>query len=352
MITFYPGPSKIYPETEHFVTEAFRSGILSMNHRSPAFMSMLGHTIDLLHLKLGIPVGYTICLVSSATECWEIIAQSLTDEQSLHLHNGAFGEKWCEYTQRLFDTVLSIPFGYDEWPASLPADKTSGVLCITHNETSNGTVIPDAALRKIRKQFKGLIAVDATSSLAGVNMEWELSDVWFASVQKCLGLPPGLGLLILSPDAVRKAGTLNERAHYNSLQFLLDNFSRNQTPYTPNTLGIYLLSKILEHIPSVSETSAALSERAEMLYSFFSDYPLLSPLVSDPEIRSPTVITLQGDKQAVARIKTEALKAGIILGNGYGKWKDITLRIANFPSITHEETAILKDFFRHFNEKS
>ena len=58
-------------------------------------------TITLLKEKLDIPKDYTIFFTSSATECWEILAQSLIVTRSFHIYNGAFGEKWYDYTLRL-----------------------------------------------------------------------------------------------------------------------------------------------------------------------------------------------------------------------------------------------------------
>ena len=78
MITFYPGPSKVYPQVADYAAQAVRDGIVSMNHRSAGFMAIVQETVWLLHKKLVIPPDYHVALVSSATECWEIVAQSLT----------------------------------------------------------------------------------------------------------------------------------------------------------------------------------------------------------------------------------------------------------------------------------
>ena len=78
MISFYPGPSRVHEEIPDYVKEAYREGILSINHRSEEFMSMSEKTISLLKNKLEIPKNYSVFYTTSATECWEIIAQSLS----------------------------------------------------------------------------------------------------------------------------------------------------------------------------------------------------------------------------------------------------------------------------------
>src|SRR5688572_22240560 len=99
MISFYPGPSRVHDEIPQYVKEAYKKGILSINHRSDGFMEISEKTIGLLREKLNIPKDYTVFYTSSATECWEIIAQSLVTKKSHHIFNGSFGQKWFEYTK-------------------------------------------------------------------------------------------------------------------------------------------------------------------------------------------------------------------------------------------------------------
>ena len=108
MITFYPGPSKVYPQVADYAADAVRQGIVSLNHRSAGFMELVKETVRLLHEKLAIPADYHIALVSSATACWEIVAQSLTAVSSLHPHNGAFGKKWAEYAYKIKLSLIRI----------------------------------------------------------------------------------------------------------------------------------------------------------------------------------------------------------------------------------------------------
>ena len=335
MITFYPGPSKVYPQVADYAAEAVRSGIVSLNHRSAGFMEIVKETVRLLHEKLVIPTHYHIALVSSATECWEIVAQSLTAETSLHPYAGAFGKKWAEYAHRIKPPVH-------------PGD--ADVLCIVQNETSNGTQVSMASLGQFRREFSGLIAVDAVSSMAGVAFDWSLADVWFASVQKCFGLPAGLAVLVYSPDALRRAQEIGETAHYNSLLFIHENFAKFQTPYTPNGLGIYLLMRVLQQVPSIAEIDALTKKRAADWYAFVEQYESdrFRLLVTDPVIRSDTVIAVAGLEADISAVKTAAQQAGIILGNGYGEDKNTTFRIANFPAITDGEIDRLRQFLRDF----
>jgi phosphoserine aminotransferase len=343
MITFYPGPSKVYPQVADYAAEAVREGIVSLNHRSAGFMDIVKETVRLLHEKLAIPADYHIALVSSATECWEIVAQSLTVQASLHPYSGAFGKKWAEYAYK-----LKPPIELNE----------ADVLCLVQNETSNGTQVTMETLAQFRRDFSSnegsaLIAVDAVSSMAGIQFDWTLADVWFASVQKCFGLPAGLAVLVYSPAALKRAQEIGENDHYNSLLFIHENFAKFQTPYTPNGLGIYLLMRVLQQVSPIAEVDAVTKKRSAAWYSFFEQEMNASPfrlLINNPAERSDTVIAVEGSEAAIKAIKQAAQQAGITLGNGYGDWKTTTFRIANFPAITDDEIETLKQFLLSFQQ--
>ena len=60
------------------------------------------------------------------------------------------------------------------------------------------------------------------------------------------------------------------------------------------------------------------------------------------EVRSDTVIVVEGNKDEIIKLKAKTEKEGLILGNGYGIWQDSTFRIANFPAINPVEIERLK----------
>ncbi len=345
MTTFYPGPSKVYPAVESYLQDAFSEGVLSLNHRSTAFMDIMRQTLALLHQKLNIPADYSIYFTSSATECWEIVAQSLTQNQSTHFYNGAFGQKWFEYSSKL----VSEPHGnrFDlEQSFSEHSISDSEIICLTHNETSNGTYISADILQKIRQNTKALIAIDATSSLGGVCLDWKVADVWFASVQKCLGLPAGMGIMVCSPTALARATEINDQRHYNSLLFIDANFKKHQTHYTPNTLAIYLLMRVLENIAPITDIDLLINKRASDWYKFIETETDWQLLIQNPAVRSPTVIAVSGTETQVKAMKQKCKEADVVLGNGYGDWKNNSFRIANFPAIESWEIEKLKAILR------
>lgn len=344
MITFYPGPSKVYPNIGTYMQEAFTDGVLSINHRSPQCMALTQSVITAIHQKLNVPAQYSIYFISSATEAWEIIAQSLTKHESIHYYNGDFGKKWAEYAKRLLPAVKTIKFDVNALPTFDNAvDENAEMVCITQNETSNGTQLRD--LTVFRQQYpNALLAMDVTSSLGGISLDWDSGDIWFASVQKCLGLPAGMALMICSPKALEKARIINDRNYYNSLLFIDENFQKFQTHYTPNVLNIYLLNKVLAEVENISIIDKRIKQQATDWYNFFNKFDAigLTYITQHAEIQSDTIIALEGSQAHIEAVKQQAKQAGIVLGNGYGNWKNTTIRIANFPAITQNEIDFLR----------
>lgn len=341
---FYPGPSRVYSNITGFIYEAYMDGVMSMNHRSAEFMELMELTKKELRQKLLIPEDYEIIFTSSSTECWEIIAQSLTQKGSQHFYNGSFGEKWASYAGKLVNTVTTH-FGINERLPTGDIAPDVDVLCVTHNETSNATQVSMQDLKMLRAENEGkIIAVDATSSMGGVVLDISLADVWFASVQKCLGLPAGMGLMILSPRAVQTAGRIGEHDHYNSLAWILENARKNQTAYTPNVLCIYLLYRTQQASKGIAYTETKLRQRMQSYTELFNGHETCSFLIQNEAVRSETVLALECSN--LEDTMREARARSIVLGNGYGPWKVSTFRIANFPAIKTKEVDKLMAFFK------
>jgi phosphoserine aminotransferase len=350
MISFYPGPSRIHDEIPRYTKDAHRKGILSLNHRSDDFMKISENVIGLLKQKLNIPKDYTIFYTSSATECWEIIAQSLITQKSYHLYNGAFGQKWFDYTKRICAGAENFSFQHNEvlHPAALQFG-TEGIICITHNETSNGTQVSTEIIRTIKKNNPNhLVAIDATSSMGGVNLDFAAADIWLASVQKCFGLPAGLGLMMCSPAAIECAKKINERNHYNSLSFMTAMMEKWQTPFTPNVLNIYLLMRVMEKAKHIDEIHKKTENRYHQWMDYFENKKTLRHLVENEEVRSFTVVPITATDELVTTLKLKARRKGIVLGEGYGELKTSTFRIANFPAIKKKEIKLLKEFLSRY----
>ena len=347
--SFAVGPARVVPAFPRYVREAYRSGLLSIHHRQEAFATLWKEMLQHAHEKLCIPPNYKIVSCASAHECWEIVAQSFTGRGSFHLCNGSFGQKWEELASALHKSCGKGMFGVEKHCSEAHVDwkKAPDLVACTHNETSNGTKLTNAVLEQLGASCQAksdvLLAVDATSSLGAMEIAWASVDICFASVQKGLGLPAGLALLVASPRAVERAYALKEKGHYNSYLHLLSASEASQAAYTPNVLNIYALMRTLKDRAPLGQLARLIKRRADAWYRFFleANYDLL---VDNVELRSDTVIALRGEPTKMARLLEDLRRDGLAISAGHGFWKKNTLRLGNFPAISAQEIATLRHY--------
>jgi phosphoserine aminotransferase len=350
-VTFAPGPSKVYDALPEYFHDAYQQGILSANHRSGVFMDMYRETERLFKEKLSIPMDYRLLFTSSATENWEIITQSLVQQASFHIYSGSFGKKWFGFAQHINQQTIGMVLDKNQEidPHALNISDEVDLIAITQNETSNATQVKNSVLEALSTTYPDkMLAVDTTSSMAGIYLDFSLADIWYASVQKCFGLPAGLGVLVLSPKAIEKVAAKGEHGRYNSLSFMLENAATYQTHYTPNVLGIYLLMRVLDDMPPIEQVQEKTAHRMKQLEDVVAASQSLDFLVTNEACRSRTVLGVSGEEGFVKEIKKAAEAQGMILGGGYGPLKATSFRIANFPAVTDEEFRRLLDFLKSY----
>ncbi len=351
MISFSPGPSKVYDQLPVYMKEAYEQGILSASHRSATFMNLYQETETLFKEKLHVPEDYKLLFTSSATENWEIIAQSIVEKASFHIYSGSFGKKWLNFAEHLNPDTASIKLDTETEVDvhNLEIGEQYDLIAITQNETSNATEVRQDLIKQVGEKYpEKMIAVDTTSSMAGIELDFTLADIWYASVQKCFGLPAGLGILILSPKAIEKCKSKGESGRYNSLSFILENAAKYQTHYTPNVFGIYMLYRSLQDRPEIQETDKITRSRMRKLEDTIAQSKKLMMLVQNPKTRSKTVMGISGKEEFIQDIKKSAEKAGMQMGSGYGPLKPTSFRIANFPAITDGEFEKLIKFLKEY----
>lgn len=351
MITFAPGPSKVYDALPQYMQDAYQQGILSANHRSSVFMNLYQETEKLMREKLNMPEDYKLLFTSSATENWEIITQSIVEKASFHIYSGSFGKKWLEYAKHIVPATGALKLEANQAldVAGLEIGEGFDLIAITQNETANATQVPMGVIAEIGEKYpEKMIAVDTTSSMGGIELDFSLADIWYASVQKCFGLPAGLGILVVSPKAIAKAEQKGERGRYNSLNFMLENAAGYQTHYTPNVFGIYLLNRVLRDLEEIQHVDERLRARMLKLETAVAQSDKFRLLVDNELTRSTTVLAVAGSEELIAAVKKAAEKEGMQLGSGYGPLKPTSFRIANFPAITDAEFDRLIGFLKSY----
>ncbi|MFN8334680.1 MAG: aminotransferase class V-fold PLP-dependent enzyme [Cyclobacteriaceae bacterium] len=351
---FTPGPSQLYVTTEDHARKAFKELIPSLSHRSKQFEEISRSATEGLRTLLNIPGDFSIVFTGSATEIWERIIQNLTEQSSHHLVNGAFSQKFydtaVQLNRKATATNAELGKGFSE-SVAIPSTE---LIALTHNETSTGVSLPLNVINRIRENNpKALIAVDAVSSLPYPDFDFSQFDSVFFSVQKGFGLPAGLGVWIVNQRCIAKAEQLLAKGisigSYHTLPSLVSMAKKNQTPETPNVLGIYLLGKVVEDMNrrGIQTIRRETEYKAAILYQALDAHPLLKAFVTEPAVRSKTVVVADCGQHTEA-LTNHLMKKGMLPGDGYGTHKKTQLRFANFPAHSKEQYELLVDSIQEF----
>ena len=338
-IFFTPGPSELFFTVEDHIKNGFKNNIYSISHRSNEFKKIYDECEKRLKTFLNIPDGYHIAFLSSANEIWERIIQNLIDKESGHCTNGAFSKKFYDFA--ILNNINAKQYNYDKEKYNLnEISKSHELLAITLNETSTGIMCDSNTISKIRKKVDSLIALDCVSGIPSLPFNITDVDTFYFSVQKCFGLPSGLGVWIYNDKCLDKHNKLKERkitGTYHSLSKLYQMGLKHQTPETPNVLGIYLFSKVIKDMMNIGIENIVrdTNYKSTLLYNTINNHQGLSAYVEDKNIQSKTVIVVDTKNEENYYIN-ELKNKGKIIGKGYGSLTN-QIRIANFP--THSKEA-------------
>ena len=353
---FTPGPAQLYPSVARHLQTAMDEQIGSISHRSQTFRRLYQHTAEGLRELLRIPDGSGIFFLGSATEVWERVLQNCAERESFHLVNGSFSERFYAFARELgkHATQVKAPFGEGFNAGDAPVPATAELVCLTHNETSSGVSMPVAEMHALKLAHpEPLFIVDAVSSAPYPDLDLTLIDSAFFSVQKAFGLPAGLGVWIVNKKMLAKAEKIKAKGvsigTYHSLPSLFKNFRNYETPETPNVLSIYLLGQVVKEMNrrGIATLRRETEAKAQRLYDFLDQSPAFDIFVRNPAHRSQTVIVADvvpvqhvpsgGEPRTATRVIAALKEAGMVVGSGYGNYKDQQIRIANFPATSPEE---------------
>ena len=320
--------------------KAFREGIPSISHRSKTFETFSQQATEGLRELLGVPTGYHIFFTASATEVWERAIQNLTANTSFHYVNGSFSKKFHEIATQLGRGAGKIEVaaghGFDTIHTE-PAE----LVALVANETSTGVTTGDDFFKQVRaKHPEALLIVDAVSALPYQSIDYSVIDSCYFSVQKGFGMPAGLGVWLVNERCVEKAKALATKqslGSYHSIPSFLSFEQKHQTPTTPNVLGIYLLSKIIEDFlrRGISIIRKETEYKAAILNQTLEAHSLIKPAVANPAWRSKTTLVAQTGAHT-SKLVQYLENQGLSPGDGYGAGKQTQLRFANFPAHSKE----------------
>lgn len=338
-IFFTPGPGQLYPTYKKHVRKSVEEFIGSISHRSEKFHKIYEGVVEGLRKLLKIPKNYHIFFTGSSIESMERIIENTVFQTSAHLVNGAFSEKFLQIASDLKKHAIKIEIDIENIDFDkIVIPEEAEIVCITENETSTGVAIPFAEIAKLKNRYKDkLFAIDCVSSVPSVKIDFSCVDMFFFSVQKGFGLPAGLGVLVINDRSINKSIELMKDGvnvgSYHKFGEYLEKAEKFETPETPNVLNIFLLEKVIgdmlkKGFETIYKETAA---KSKLIYDFFDKHPTHKPFIKNIKYRSNTTIIIDVTKDGGV-VRKRLAELGLIVGSGYGKYKDNQIRIANFPA--------------------
>ena len=352
---FVPGPVDVAPQVLSAQAQPM------FPHRSVEFESIFRRCSERAQ-QLFYTQYRVFVTASSGTGLQEAAVRNLAREKVLSCVNGAFGKRWHEVAMANGKQATNLEFEWNQPVSPETVYETLRkepyeVITIVHNETSTGLENPvrDVAAAVKQASPDTLICIDAVSSLGGAKIDmdaWDL-DMVFTSSQKCLGLPPGLGLAAVSDRAIETATQVPNRGWYFDLALLEKHRLKDSTPATPAISLIYALDVQLDRI--LEEGLEERFARHRAMAARVSDWALANDLgLYAPEgYRSQTVTTIDNQRGlSVPDLNGFLLERGMRIANGYGQLKEKTFRIAHMADTQMEDInnllAALDDYLSLF----
>ena len=355
---FLPGPTEVHPDVLAAQTRPM------IGHRGRAIGELLARLQEGLK-QVFLTEQLVIVSTSSATGLMEAgVRNGVAGGRVLSLVNGAFSSRFAEIAMACgHDTeVWSVDWGMVHDPSELDARLGQGgfdAVTVTHSETSTGALQDLAMIASVTRRHEGVILlIDSVTGVAGAEVrtdEWALDFIVTGS-QKALALPPGLAFAVASPAMLDRSAQATNKGYYFDLLPLMKSLEAFQTPSTPAISLLYALEVQLDRILAEGieqrwERHAAMrTATIECVEAMRADGLGIAVLAPQGH-RSPTVTCISlPDGRSGPEIVAAMRERGWVIGNGYSRLKESTIRIGHMgdhdPEVLDELLVSLGEVLR------
>lgn len=347
MLNFTVGPVMTDPEVLKVSSHS------SPYFRTHEFSSIMLENEKLMLEFLNSPQGSRcIFLTTSGTGAMESCVMNLLNDsdKALVINGGSFGQRFvelCKVHKRNF-TEIKCEFGHQVKEEQLEQYKSCGytALLVNMDETSSGTLYDMRLISDFCKEQHLFLIVDAVSAF--ITDEIDMAELGIGAIltgsQKALAIHPGISVIALSPEALKRADENPEICMYLSMKEALKNMDRGQTPFTPAVTTLLEINTRLKGIKErgFAAEQVAVKKIAIDFREFIKDYPFT--FIS--ESMSNCVTALHplnvGAKSIIEHFKIDY---GIWLCPNGGDKADEVFRVGHIGYITEENMKELKDAF-------
>ena len=339
---FIPGPVKV---NDDVLAQLARP---TLGHRLKEYVQLHGETVDMLKEILFTEQNIFLS-TSSASGIWEAAIRNCVgmDETVLATCCGAFSDKWAGVAKNCGRKVdeLKVDWGQPTTTEMIDEKLATGkyaAVTLVYNETSTGLTNPVYQISEMVKEKYPdvLVLVDAVSAMVGLPLHFDQLgwDVTFASVQKAFAIPPGLAVAAVSNRTLERSKDIPGRGYYFNFELWAKSAGKNQTLVTPNIPHIMALNHQCEKL--LAEGMENVWERHKEMGEFVRGWAGEKfALFCDEKYASNTLTAIKNTRgiNVAETINSIQQKHNTVFGNGYGKLKEETFRIAHMGDITLDD---------------
>lgn len=337
---FGAGPSKVRSEQLSALV-ATGSAIMGTSHRQKPVKAQVARARNGLRELFNLPEGYEVVLGNGgSTAFWEVAVFGLLRDKGQFLTFGEFGSKFAAAAKDA--PFVNDPIVIKSEPGSAPVfTPTEGIdlYATPHNETSTGVAV--TLTRPAGIDDDALFVVDATSAAGGLPVDISEVDVYYFAPQKCFASDGGIWFALMSPAAIARAKEIKESGRYIpaflDLQTAIDNSLLDQTYNTPALATLLLMAEQIDWFNSnggLDWCTARTAQSASNLYNWADSTDYATPFVTEPQLRSNVIGTIDFDESIDATVIAKVLRAnGIVDTEPYRKLGRNQLRVAMFPAV-------------------
>lgn len=337
---FIPGPIDV---SEDVLAQMANQVISHRGSEASALQEAITEKLqDLFYTKNNILLS-----TSSGSGLMEGSIRSCTLKRAAVLSCGSFGDRWYQMgilngvPADLFKVELGKAIEPEMVDKVLSTNKYDTVM-VTHNETSTGIANPIKEIGEVIKKYDDIVyCVDAVSSAGGIKIEADESniDICLTSVQKSLGLPPGMSLCTFSEKATKRAEKVPNRGYYFDLLAIYEYIKNKnyQYPSTPSLSHMFALNFQLEKIlkEGLDNRFRRHEEMANLVRKWAQEH---FQIFTDVNYLSNTLTVIENTQGiSVSNLNEKLQERGFLIANGYGDLKEKTFRISHMGDYTVQD---------------
>lgn len=286
------------------------------------------------------------------------IMNTLTpNDKALVVNGGSFGHRFVELLERhhIPYTEIKLEHGKALKTEHLVPFEEKGytAFLVNKHETSTGVHYDMDLISQFCKRNHLFLIADCISSFLAdpLNMAELGVDIMITGSQKALACPPGISVMVLSPNAVKRIHETDCICQYLDLEIALKNMERGQTPWTP-AVGILLqINARLKEIEAQGGVESEISRIAHLAEYFregIKDMPFEIVSESLSNAVTPLHPTTASAYDIFLKIKDEY---GMWICPNGGDMKDTVFRVGHIGDLTTTDYDMLLEAFKDLKEK-